>query len=398
MPDLGGIYNEAAQELSGTPDRNPVIVIPGILGSRLETPDGQVVWGQFGRGSVNPRTEEGIALMSLPADGSDDGVRAVGVIDRFSLNLWGGLGFQQAAYENLLKTLGVGGYIDRDMNYNPSDSVDYGEEHFTCFQFPYDWRRELSESAIALHAFIETEREVVRRRRIGLFGAEAVEAAGPIKFDVVAHSMGGLVLRYYLMYGPTPLDEVPDTPTWAGAKYIDKAIFVGTPHGGSVEALRTLIEGKRFAPILPHYPARVLQSYPSMFQLVPTHELWRIPVGARKDALPLETLERHVDMAERFHAAIRVEADPPANLRQYLFVADAIQTADKLGPDLRTVASAPGDQTVTRDAAILDRDPGPLLDSPIPWDRIQFLHTDHLGMTQDPGFTDNMLFLLLIQK
>lgn len=37
----------------------------------------------------------------------------------------------------------------------------------------------------------------------------------------------------------------------------------------------------------------------------------------------------------------------------------------------------------------------PRLVSPIPWTRAQFLFTDHLGMTKDAAFTDNVLYLLL---
>ena len=45
-PDLAILYNESAGYHS--PDRNPIIVIPGILGSRLlYTPKGTVAWGRL---------------------------------------------------------------------------------------------------------------------------------------------------------------------------------------------------------------------------------------------------------------------------------------------------------------------------------------------------------------
>jgi hypothetical protein len=37
----------------------------------------------------------------------------------------------------------------------------------------------------------------------------------------------------------------------------------------------------------------------------------------------------------------------------------------------------------------------PHLQSPIAWDQVMFLFNDHLGMTKDPVFTDNILFTLL---
>ena len=53
-PDLGGIYNEIVQ--AQDPYRNPVIVVPGILGSRLkDNASGEIVWGAFGPGTLNPK-------------------------------------------------------------------------------------------------------------------------------------------------------------------------------------------------------------------------------------------------------------------------------------------------------------------------------------------------------
>ena len=38
-----------------------------------------------------------------------------------------------------------------------------------------------------------------------------------------------------------------------------------------------------------------------------------------------------------------------------------------------------------------------MLQSPIAWSGVQFLFSDHLGLTEDPAFADNVLFLLLEQ-
>ena len=60
-PDLGGLYNELAR--SEDPYRNPVILIPGILGSKLvDRPSDVIVWGAFGLGNANPNTAEGARL------------------------------------------------------------------------------------------------------------------------------------------------------------------------------------------------------------------------------------------------------------------------------------------------------------------------------------------------
>lgn len=66
---------------------------------------------------------------------------------------------------------------------------------------------------------------------------------------------------------------------------------------------------------------------------------------------------------------------------------------------LETIAWGPGDGTVLRSSALLDERVGgqwrARLQSPIPWSEVLFLHEDHLGLTRDMVFTDNVLFWLL---
>jgi len=137
VPDLGNLYNTLAQQED--PARNPVIVIPGILGSRLEEGNsGEVVWGAFGSGAVDPTSVEGAPLLALPmALGADlkelrDDVHQAGALDRVVLKFFG-IPLELNAYYNILRTLGVGGY--RDQQLADSHAVDYGDRHFTCFQF-----------------------------------------------------------------------------------------------------------------------------------------------------------------------------------------------------------------------------------------------------------------------
>ena len=54
---------------------------------------------------------------------------------------------------------------------------------------------------------------------------------------------------------------------------------------------------------------------------------------------------------------------------------------------------------MTRSSALLDERVGgewrPGVVTPIPWRQVSFVFADHLAMTRDHGFTDNLLFLLL---
>ena len=63
--DLGKIYNQSAK--SHPIDRHPVILIPGIKGSRLvDSETGTVIWGAFGGQGLNPNTPMGLDLFSVP--------------------------------------------------------------------------------------------------------------------------------------------------------------------------------------------------------------------------------------------------------------------------------------------------------------------------------------------
>ena len=56
--DLAAIYNDAAQNIGD--ERNPVVVLPGVLGSKLEEPTtNQPIWGAFIYGAADADTAEG---------------------------------------------------------------------------------------------------------------------------------------------------------------------------------------------------------------------------------------------------------------------------------------------------------------------------------------------------
>ena len=440
VPELDRLYNEAAQNIGD--ERNPVVVIPGILGTRLIDPEtGGTVWGAFTRTTVNPASDNGARTVALPLaegvplDQLTDGVATDGVLDRLELDLLLLRGLRLSAYVDILATLAAGEY--RDSELGDAGVIDYGGAHYTCFQFPYDWRREISEHAPALHEMILSAKRANPRH---------ADRGDDLKVDVVAHSMGGLVLRYYLRYGPHPIGPDGEIPplTWEGARHVENAILVATPNAGSVSALEQLVEGVRFAPFTAKYRAPLLGTFPSIYQLLPRTRHARVVDAASGEPIDLfdpatwedrgwglagerdaETLARLIPDAEddaarrriardhlakslraarAFHEAIDRPAAPPAGLRLHLFTGDAEPTASILRSDarsgrLRTALKAPGDGTVTRRSALMDERVGttyaPFLRSPIAWDRAFFLPKDHLGLTRDPSFTNNLLFILL---
>ena len=442
-PDLGGIYNNLAQHED--PYRNPVILIPGLLGSKLVDPDSDtIVWGVFGTGTLNPNKPEGARLFGLPMQPGKnlhelkDRVQPAGTLDRVVVN-FGGYPIEQNTYAYILGILGVGGY--RDQQLHEAGLVDWGNDHFTCFQFAYDWRRDLVESAKRFDRFIKEKKRYVQEQIALRFGIKDHD----VKFDIVAHSMGGLVARYYLRYGAQdlPPDGSLPEPTWAGARNVGNLIMVGTPNAGSIEALQVLVEGFKPALLLPRYPAAVLGTLPAVYALLPRNRhhplldadnqpvediydpaLWikhrwglanpdqdrvlqmLLPDSAddaqrRKTAV--DHLKKCLERARQFSEAMDRPVQTPVGLKYYLVVGDSEDTDKtvRINSDssVTIVEKGPGDGTVLRSSALLDErlaDTQNLrLVSPIPWTDVMFLFSSHRNITNDPFFTDNLLYILL---
>ena len=442
-PDLGGIYRQSAQ--AADRDRNPVIVIPGLLGSRLVDDDsGRIVWGEFGGSGIDPDSDGGAQLFALPMESGQPlsdlqtAVRPDGALDTVTINLLG-LPIQISAYRDILQALSAGGYYDSS---GAVAAPSAAEGHFTCFQFAYDWRRDNAENARRLHQFILERKAYVEGERIKRYGT-----SGPVRFDVVAHSMGGLIARYYLMYGPAELPETGTPPvlTWAGAQHIERLVQVGPPNAGSAKALEELVHGVRFSRFLPEYRAVLWGTMPAAYQLLPrfrhhaVHEagekesvdvfdpaVWErhqwglldpkqdnvlkkllphVPDSHQRRMIAGEHLRKCLKLAEMFQAAIDLPAAPPKGTSIHLIAGDAHPTPAVLrilkDGDVQVADEAPGDGTVTRASALMDErlaDPAdwsPRLNSPVAFQSVTFLLTDHRGLTGDPSFADNVLFLLL---
>ncbi|MCH9650974.1 MAG: hypothetical protein K0U98_22315 [Deltaproteobacteria bacterium] len=444
-PDLAQIYNRSAQlhDL----ERNPVVVIPGLLGSKLRSEDGTEVWGLLGGEYANPKTPSGARLAALPmAEGFSleqlrDDVRAAGVLDRLRVKLLG-IPIEVAAYSEILSSLGVGGF--RDEGFGLSGAVDYGEGHFTCFQFAYDWRRDIAEAARELHHYLLEKRAYVAAEMKRRYGVDD----NTIRFDIVAHSMGGMVARYYLRYGAADLPEDGSSPplTWEGAALVENLILIGTPNAGTMAALFDLVDGRNFGPSLPRYQPALLGTFPGAYQLLPRsrHEFlvteeggelvdgdildpetwvrfgWGLADPEQDEVLAmllpeaetreerrriaLDHLEKSLTRARAFTAAMDLPGSPPPWVRIHLLAGDAIATdavvaVQEGSGELTVVEKQPGDGAVLRRSALMDeRKPQELvrrLVSPIDWSNVTFLSTGHLGLTKDPSFTDNVLYLLL---
>ena len=247
-PDLEHIFASARTRTG----KRPVIVIPGILGTELiNSKTGQTIWPSAFRTS-----NEGLPITpNLEANRDDlvpgkilETVRLARIVPEIYV------------YRDLLEALRrYAGY--REGNWNNPDA---DGDRDTFYVFPYDWRRDNVANA----------RELVQRMRRLKERLQRPE----LKFNIIAHSMGGLIARYAAMYGEAdlPPDDVAIQPTWVGAAHISKIVMIGTPNEGSSDAFATLVEGysiteglRRRVPLLNKLTAEDAVRTPSVFQLMP---------------------------------------------------------------------------------------------------------------------------------
>jgi len=425
-------------------------VIPGVLGSKLvDIESGTVAWGEIGHGLENPEKDEEIRRIALPIQVGKtfrelrDNVVADSVLESIKLTFYG-VTVEKNAYGNILASLGVGGFINE--NYGETKTIDYGDRHYTSFQFAYDWRRDLVEAAKLLHEYILQKRTYVQNEIAKRHGIENKD----VKFNIIAHSMGGLVARYYLRYGTADLPDDGSLPplTWAGSRFVEQVVLIGTPSAGSVDTFRHLVEGTHLAPGLPSFDAAIVGTMPALYQLLPrarhghvvsgseTNQefmdpydpaLWKqmgwglanpeldstlqvlLPEVKDKETriiIALNHQRKSLMRAKAFAQALDIPAVTPPGLSINLIAGDAVDTTDVIKVntetgELENYKTGPGDGKVLRSSALMDERVGSSIKgrliTPIHWANILFLFSDHLGLTNDPVFTDNILYMLLEQ-
>ncbi len=220
-------------------DIPPVVVVPGIMGSGLLRPDGTRVW-------LNLRNAVGLYSLGLPLvvplKNSLDDLRPGSLLGT-EHRLPRLFGFTE--YYDLLELLEAAGF-------RPASAT--GGAGLVHHVFAYDWRRDLVESVRRLDETLEA----------------LADARGDhhTRFNVIGHSMGGLIARYYLRYGTA--DPDPDAPvTWAGARRIRTLVLGAVPNGGGIASLEGILYGNRVGLSYTTLASSVISRFPSVYQLLP---------------------------------------------------------------------------------------------------------------------------------
>ncbi len=429
-------------------EQNPVIVIHGILGAKLVDGDSeQVVWGTLRRFQFWTRSSPSTGMahpmeFGVPLNLLRDDVRSAGTLAHLDLKV-AGLPFEVEAYGGLMQALGVAGYRDSNI---PSVFDTEQSEHFTCFQFDYDWRRDISENAAVLDEFIAEKEAYVAREYAVRFGITQPE----IKFDIVAHSMGGLLAHYYLRYGRQSLPNDGSLPTldWDGCRKVEKVVLVGTPNNGSVLALRDLVNGYQPSKLVPYQSPVVLGTMPSVYQLLPVDSLnslvdasgqpvdsnlfdpatwegcqWGIVAdeadsslkqllphvaeASERRAIARDHLAKCLYRAAQFRHSLEIPGQPPATTELHLFVGDQKKTASIVQMvhrkgTLKVFAYEAGDDTTTLRSALAarglpeDEQNSSSTGCVIPWSTVTRINASHRQLPLAPEFISALIRILRV--
>jgi hypothetical protein len=223
------------------PLRDVVILLPGIMGSVLQK-DGRDVWAFSGGAIVSGVRSLGGSISSLALTGDSptaedlgDGISATRLIPDTHLipGFWKIDGY--SAISNYITTR-----FDAQRGRN-------------FFEFPYDWRRDNRVAA----------RRLARQSRQWLEDWRTTSGNANARLIIVAHSMGGLVSRYFL--------EVLNG--WRETRML---VTFGTPYRGSLKALDFLANGirKRVGPFTLVDVSSLVRSFTSAYQLLPIYRCY----------------------------------------------------------------------------------------------------------------------------
>ncbi len=193
--------------------RRSVVFVPGLMGSELWQ-GSEKIWPNVRYLFTRPE------ILTLP----ENRPLEVGQIVREVVivpNL-----IKQDQY-NLL-----GDYLEEGLNYERGKDL---------FEFAYDWRQDVRESAKILAQEMDNW-----------------PISPPV--SIIAHSLGTLVSRYYV-------------EKLGGKEKVDKIILLGGPHSGVPQAISSLIVGADLLPFgfLGERLREVLATFPSVYQILPTY-------------------------------------------------------------------------------------------------------------------------------
>ncbi len=206
-----------------------IIVVPGYYGTRLvQETNGEIVW-------ISP-TEAlvGDQPLTLPVPGLElnntislrpgtilDSVEVIPFL--YSVDVYGSLlDVLQTSHHNLAEIIPLA----------------------------YDWRKDLMDAVKKLDGTVQK-----------------LQASGKHDISLVAHSLGGLIVSYYLRYGTQDIESAEET--WEGARNISKIVMAGVPFLGVMNSFRNMNFGVDVKLNTYMLTAEAYASFPSSYYTLP---------------------------------------------------------------------------------------------------------------------------------
>jgi Lecithin:cholesterol acyltransferase len=430
--------------------RNPVIIVHGFLGAKLMDPKTKKnVWGDFRMSDdlniLPPARSRSLAVPMTPGKALKDlksSALVSGMLEDANVRVFG-MNVSIGSYSRMIKILSNAGYCPENQ------PLPEGKKFKTLFLFAYDWRRDLPYNAALLDKFIAQKKAYLQKQYEIRYGLKNYD----VQFDIIAHSMGGLLSRYYLRYGKAdlPADGSIPKPTWDGSKKIDKLLIVGTPNGGYLDTVLEMTRGMRVDPAAPMVPPAVLGTWATYYQMMPPvstrsvvyaddpegdgidifdPKVWikfnwgladpkqdknlkvllpNVKKASERRKIALEHLTKCLKRAKQFTDTMRIHSNPPEDVKLFLFQGDAVMTTRRATVDRKTgelkvgkKGYEPGDGKVLCASSLWDERMGMqcavpfYIVSPIQWQAVYRLTAAHMGITKMEVFADNMTACLLL--
>ncbi|MDO8669050.1 MAG: hypothetical protein Q7K65_02020, partial [Candidatus Buchananbacteria bacterium] len=211
--------------------RNPVLIVPGLMGTEMKNGD-ELLWADIPR-MMNPLNTDGFMdLLAFNGDliATNDGVYKNNVI-RNPLNVYDYTG-------NLIQDFQSQSYIENE----------------NLFTFPYDWRYGVT----GKYTDGKTNTDLLKQKI-----QDILTQTGAQKVDIIAHSMGGLIVKKYVV------DNV-------ASHHIGKTVFVGVPNTGAPKSIKVLLQGDNFG-VLGLSDAemkKISANMPAAYDLLPSQQYY----------------------------------------------------------------------------------------------------------------------------
>lgn len=294
-----------------------VIFVPGIMGSELflgekDDPAREKIWPGAISELFLPYQKMEILLNPQLTVGD--------IIRRISIS---------SQYENLIEALLTCGFME------DADAP-------TLRACPYDWRKDNALAAALLADHVAFMRS----------------AHGPeVVINLVTHSMGGLIARYFLESG-----HFSET-THPGFANVRRLITIGTPHRGAPIALHAVLGQIKRLFLNAAQVKRLADDpqFPALYQLLPPPNepfLWDSNLASRLSPVDLYATNifknfslstTHLENAKAFHASLNI-SHRPRSVDYFCFVGTRQKTVSNIRHDLNNPKSSPPPIIETQDA------------------------------------------------